>query len=182
MSSTSVYGQTDGQEVDEEADTVPRESSGQVVLEAERILRTRCPESIILHGTLPESTGPGGCCAKQALREGKPIVASPDRWLNLIHVDDGVQAILAAEARARLGRIYNVADDQPVARIDFFEKLAELIQAPRPRFERPVGDQLPPHEQAHRRVSNRRMKSELAVELAYPSYREGLAVSVVKDG
>src|SRR5580704_1284332 len=37
VSSTSVYGQTEGQEVDEESETEPRESSGQVVLEAERI-------------------------------------------------------------------------------------------------------------------------------------------------
>jgi nucleoside-diphosphate-sugar epimerase len=180
VSSTSVYGQTDGEVVDEDAETAPQESSGQVVLEAERILRARCPESIILR--FAGIYGPGRLLREKALREGNPIAAASDRWLNLIQVDDGVQAIRAAEVLGRPGRIYNVADDQPVSRIDFFEKLAELIKAPRPRFERPVGGELPPHEQANRRVSNRRMKSELGVELAHPSYRQGLAACVTTDG
>ncbi len=179
VSSSSVYGQTAGEEVDEDAETTPQESSGQVVLEAERILRERCPQAILLR--FAGIYGPGRLLREQALRAGNSIVASPDRWLNLIQVQDGVQAILAAEARGVPGRIYNVADDEPTPRLAFYALLAELLEAPPPRFERPVGATLPPHEQAHRRVSNRRMRRELEVKLAYPSYREGLVASVGKD-
>ena len=180
VSSTSVYGQTDGSEVDEDAETAPPEASGQVVLEAEQVLRERRPDAIVLR--FAGIYGPGRLLREKALREGQPIVAALDRWLNLIQVDDGVQAILAAESRGQPGRIYNVADDSPVHRIDFFERLAELLNVPRPRFEPPKGDELPPHELANRRVSNRRMRSELGVKLAYPSFREGLAASVPKQG
>ena len=178
VSSTSVYGQTDGSEVDEAAETAPQEASGQVVLEAEQVLRERCPDAIVLR--FAGIYGPGRLLREKALREGHPIVAAPDRWLNLIHVDDGVRAILAAETRGEPGRIYNVADDSPVPRVDFFERLAELLNAPRPRFERPKDDELPPHEQANRRVSNRRMRTELGGQLIYPSFREGLPASVTK--
>lgn len=176
VSSTSVYGQTNGEIVDEEAETAPLESSGQVVLEAERTLQAGCPGSIILR--LAGIYGPGRLLREKALRDGAPITAAPDRWLNLIHVEDGVRAILAAEVRGKNGRTYNVADDHSVSRIDFFEKLAELIKAQRPQFVRPEGNELPPHERANRRVSNKRMRSELGVKLAYPSYREGLAASL----
>jgi nucleoside-diphosphate-sugar epimerase len=178
VSSTSVYGQSDGSEVDEDAETAPREASGQVVLEAEQILRECYPDAIVLR--FAGIYGPGRLLREKALRESQPIVAAPDRWLNLIHVDDGVQAILAAETRGQTGLIYNVADNFPVHRIDFFERLAELLDVPRPRFERPKPDELPAHEQANRQVSNRRMRAELGVKLLYPSFREGLAASVTK--
>ncbi len=176
VSSTSVYGQATGEMVDENSETLPQESSGQIVLEAERVLRAIRPQATILR--FAGIYGPGRLLREQALREGKPIVASPDRWLNLIQVEDGVSAIERAEARGEPGRIFNVADDQPVKRIDFFSRLAELLGASPPRFEPPSSGALPPHEQTHRRISNRRMRSELGVQLAYPSYREGLLASV----
>src|SRR5262245_45229702 len=48
ISSTSVYGQTDGEGVDETSATEPLEESGQIVLKAERVLRHAVPGAIIL--------------------------------------------------------------------------------------------------------------------------------------
>jgi len=48
VSSTSVYGQTGGEEVDESADTQPLDESGRIVLEAERLLHARVPKAVIL--------------------------------------------------------------------------------------------------------------------------------------
>lgn len=179
VSSTSVYGQTAGEFVDEGAATVPPEKSGQVVLQAEQVLRACLPEALVLR--FAGIYGPGRLLREKGIRAGEPIVADPTRWLNLIQVEDGVEAILAAEAGGRPGQIYNVADDMPVPRHSFYELLAELLGAPAPHFEAPVGDAAPPHEVAHRRVSNRRMREELGVSLGYPSYREGLHASVGKD-
>jgi nucleoside-diphosphate-sugar epimerase len=173
VSSTSVYGQTSGEMVDEQAETAPQESSGQVVLDAERALREVRPGAIVLR--FAGIYGPGRLLREQAIRAGQPIVAAPDRWLNLIQVDDGVRAIEAAESRAQPGQIYNIADDEPVRRIDFFTHLATQLGAPTPRFEPVPEGQSPPHELTNRRISNRRMREELQVELAYPSYREGVA-------
>ena len=176
VSSTSVYGQTAGELVDENSQTAPQESSGQIVLAAERVLQANRPRATILR--FAGIYGPGRLLREQALRDCKPIVASPDRWLNLIQVEDGVSAIEMAEVKGEPGSIYNVADDEPVKRGDFFARLAGLLGAPPPRFESPQGGDVPPHELAHRRISNRRMHIDLGVALAYPSYREGLAGSI----
>ncbi|CAN5191557.1 SDR family oxidoreductase [soil metagenome] len=172
VSSTSVYGQTSGEMLDEHAETVPLESSGQVVLDAERVLRDVRPEAVILR--FAGIYGPGRLLREQAIRAGQPIAAAPDRWVNLIHVDDGVLAIEATESRGQPGRIYNIADDEPVKRVDFFTQLAMQLGAPAPRFEPVPEGQSPPHELTNRRISNRRMREELLLDLMYPTYRDGL--------
>src|SRR5262249_5061102 len=112
ISSTGVYGQTDGEEVDETAVTQPLEESGQVVLEAERLLRQRLPQALILR--FAGIYGPGRLLRSQTIQKGEAIVADPEKWLNLIHVEDGVAAVHAAQARGQDGRVYNVCDDHPV--------------------------------------------------------------------
>jgi nucleoside-diphosphate-sugar epimerase len=177
VSSTGVYGQCHGEEVDEEAATEPVEESGGVVLEAERLLRGRCPEAVVLR--FAGIYGPDRLLRAQAVRAGEPTVGDPDRWLNLIHVADGAAAVVAAEARGRPGAVYNVADDRPVRRRDFYTLLAHLLGAPEPRFVPPTpAAPLPGHERTNRRIVNRRLRGELGVSLRYPSYEDGLPASV----
>jgi nucleoside-diphosphate-sugar epimerase len=175
VSSSSVYGQTDGGWVDENAATEPQEESGHNVLDAESILRARLPAAVILR--FSGIYGPGRLLRRATIEKGEPIVGEADKWLNLIHVDDGVRAIVAAEARAAPGRIYNVCDDHPVRRRDFYRELARVLAAPPPRFEPPLAA-LPTHEKANRRIRNTRMKDELQLDLRYADYLQGLAASV----
>jgi nucleoside-diphosphate-sugar epimerase len=86
--------------------------------------------------------------------------------------------VLAAEARAKPGSIYNVSDGHPVRRVDFYARMAEVLGAPPPRFVPPSPDAMPPHESADRRVSNRRMLEELKVELQFPCYEEGFRSAI----
>jgi nucleoside-diphosphate-sugar epimerase len=172
VSSTGVYGQHDGEWVDEGAATEPQDDSGRVVLEAERLLRARLPAAAVLR--FAGIYGPGRLLRRrQALEAGEPFVGDPERWLNLIHVEDGAAAVLAAEARARPGGVYNVCDDRPVRRRDFYALLAELLGTPAPRF-------VPgPDKRANRRISNRRLREELGLPLRYPTCAEGLRVAVL---
>jgi nucleoside-diphosphate-sugar epimerase len=169
VSSTSVYAQTDGGLVDEAGATEPLEESGKVVLDAERLLRSRRPDAVVLR--FAGIYGPGRLLRREALLRGGTVFAGAGRWLNLIHVDDGVEAVLAAEARGTPGATYNVADDTPVTRRDFYTHLAELLGAPQPKFE---GDE----PGANRRVSNARAKAELGWSPRFAGYREGLPPSV----
>lgn len=179
VSSTSVYGQEHGEEVDEEAATEPVEESGQVVLAAEQELRHR-PEIVILR--FAGIYGPGRLLRRQAIEAGEPLVGDAEKWLNLIHVEDGAAAILAAEASAQPGRVYDICDDRPVRRREFYAALACLLRAPEPRFVAPApGTPPPPHERANRRIRNQRMHLELGVTLQYPSFVEGLPASLRKD-
>jgi nucleoside-diphosphate-sugar epimerase len=177
ISSSSVYGQTDGGWVDETAATEPQEESGRIVLDAEAVLRTKLPSALILR--FAGIYGPGRLLRRQTIEKGEPIVGDADKWLNLIHVDDGVRAVLAAEARGRAGQTCNVCDDHPVRRRYFYATMARVLKAPEPRFVMPPADQPPPpHEKGNRRINNRRLKEEWRVELAYPDYEQGLRASV----
>jgi nucleoside-diphosphate-sugar epimerase len=170
VSSTSVYGQDDGGEVDESAPTEPVEASGRIVLEAEQVLRQRLPDALILR--LAGIYGPGRLLRQRAIEAGEPLAADPDKWLNLIHVEDAAAAVQAAVRRGQPGRVYNVSDGHPVRRRDFYAYLAQLLAAPPPRFA-PAGP-----DPTDRRIVNRRMLRELGVVVRFPSYREGLAAAV----
>jgi nucleoside-diphosphate-sugar epimerase len=172
VSSTGVYGHADGNEVDEQAVTDPRDESGRVLERAERELLQRWwPEAVVLR--FAGIYGPGRLIRSQSLLKGEPIPADPEGWLNLIHVEDGAAAVIAADQPARPGATYNIADGRPVRRRDFYARLAELIGAPPPRFVPPAAP-----DPVNRRVSNGKMRTELGVALRYPSYEEGLRASL----
>jgi nucleoside-diphosphate-sugar epimerase len=175
VSSSSVYGQVNGEEVDEDTPTEPLEESGKIVLEAERKLMQRLPTAIVLR--FSGIYGPGRLLRRRTLERNEPIVGDPDKWLNLIHVKDGARAVLAAETYGMPGRIYNVADYQPVRRRDFYNALARSLNVSPPTFVLPTPP-LPSHELANRRINNHRMHDELKVKLQYPSYEVGLPASV----
>jgi nucleoside-diphosphate-sugar epimerase len=179
ISSTGVYGQSAGEAVDEEAATDPADESGRVVLDAERALRRRLPEAIILR--LAGIYGPNRLIRGEALQSGEPIVGDPDKLLNLIHVEDAAAAVLAAEERGRPGAIYNISDDAPIARGEFYRHLARLLHAPEPRF---TEEPQPSSRRArtNRRIVNKRMHDELALNLRYPTYREGLLACLAAKG
>ncbi len=175
VSSTSVYGQTDGSIVDECSPTEPTEESGQIVLEAERLLWARRPAAIVLR--LAGIYGPNRLLRRQAqLQSGEPITGDPTRWLNLIHVDDGAVAVLATESRGAAGETYNIADDEPTSRRAFYIRLAELVGAPQPVF-----DDRPEPRANNRRVDSAKAKAALSWAPKYLSYREGLPAAVRKS-
>jgi nucleoside-diphosphate-sugar epimerase len=177
ISSSSVYGQSDGGWVDESSATEPQEESGRIVFAAEEVLRSQLPSAIILR--FAGIYGPGRLLRRNAIEKGEPIVGDADKWLNQIHVDDGARAALAAEERGDPGRVYNVCDDHPVRRRHFYTAMSRLLHAPEPAFVAPPADQpTPPHEKAHRRINNRRMKDELRFELRFPDYQQGLRASI----
>ena len=77
------------------------------------------------------------------------------------------------------GRIYNLVDDEAAAPQDVVSYAADLLGlAPPPEIPFEEAD-LSPMARAFygncKRVRNRRIRTELGVDLRYPTYREGLA-------
>jgi nucleoside-diphosphate-sugar epimerase len=173
VSSTSVYGQTGGEWVDEDSPAKPAEENGRTVLLCERLLRKRLPEAIILR--FAGIYGSGRLIKRAAVAKGEPLATDPDKTINLIHVEDGARAVVAAAERGRPGATYNVADGHPVTRREFYSELARLLGAPPPRFEPAQSDR------TDRRISNRRLREELGLTLFYPDYRAGLRQAVQPD-
>jgi nucleoside-diphosphate-sugar epimerase len=183
ISSTGVYGQREGQWVDEDSRCEPTRAGGQACLAAERnLLASRWSQrAIILR--LAGIYGPHRLPRLSELMAGQPLSTDPEGVINLIHVEDAARTVLvAAEASVPLPRVFVVADGQPVARGEFYATLARLAGAPPPRFDAAAAS---PRSRGqgggHKRVSNRRMLCELGVAPRYPSYREGLAAVAEQD-
>ncbi len=178
-SSTGVYGQAGGDWVDEDSPCRPTRDAGRAMLAAETVLDNSrfSDRSIILR--LAGLYGPGRIPRIADLLARRPLAIAAQGYLNLIHVDDAARLIVAAESRATPPRTYVIADGQPVRRRDFYQHLAALLGLPAVTFtDPPPGDRSALRGGSDKRVRSARIFEELAVPLAYPSYREGLAAMV----
>jgi len=184
ISSTGVYGDADGDWVDESTVCKPLREGGAASLAAEQAIANHPlgKRAVVLR--LAGIYGPGRVPRADAIRRGEPIDAPASGYLNLIHVDDAAAVVLEVERRAGDGRIalprtYNVADGRPGLRREYYGELARLLGGPPPKFvEAPTSSPAAARAAADKRISNRRLLDEVAPTLKYPSFREGLAAIV----
>ena len=183
ISSSSVYGQSDGEWVDENSECCPVQARGECCLAAEELVhaffnkgaaiqsgRSSCANVLRLSGIY----GPGRLLSRmESLRAGETLAGRGDAWLNLIHVDDAVSAVRACEARGQPDLTYLVTDDQPILRAEYYALLARLAGAPPPRFN-PESAPGRGSGGINKRCRNRRIKEELNLVLAYPTINEGV--------
>ncbi|MBJ3777145.1 SDR family oxidoreductase [Acuticoccus sp. 2012] len=179
LSTVGVYGDHQGAEVDERAQCMPMSDRGVWRLGAEEAWsalgrRIGVPVGIF---RLAGIYGPGRN-KLVSLAEGRARrVIKKGQVFNRIHVDDIAATLEAAVARPQ-HRIYNVADDLPAPPEDVLTYAAELMGVDPPPAV-PFDDAaLSPMARTFygevKRVSNRRIRTELGVRLANPTYREGL--------
>jgi nucleoside-diphosphate-sugar epimerase len=180
-SSTSVYGQTQGQWLTEDSPADPVEEPGKIGKEAEETLRSwgeqvGCPQVVLRFSGL---YGPGRVIGRATLERGDPITGNPDRFLNLVHIDDAACAAVAALEKADRDSLFLVSDDRPVERREYYTLAAQLLNAPPPRFEPPSLDN---RDTTNRRIANRKMREVLGVRLAYPDITTGLPAAIGLPG
>lgn len=165
VSSTAVYGQSDGSVVDEESPTDPSSFAGRVLLEAEAVAQAAGGSVLRLAGIY----GPGRTRLIDQVRAGEATYPSPDVHTNRIHRDDGAGALAHLLTLGDPAPVYLGVDDDPAPRGEVLRWLADRLDAPRPH-EAPDartrgGD---------KRCSNARLRAS-GYDLTYPSYRDGYA-------
>jgi nucleoside-diphosphate-sugar epimerase len=172
VSSTSVYGQDNGEWIDELSPCVPASVEGEICLEAEEIARSHF--SAAANCTVLRFSGlygPGRLLRRiESVRGQEPIRANPDGFLNLIHVDDGARIVEALAERTNVAATYLVTDNNPVRRRDYYSRLAELIGAASPIFQSDPADA----GRINKRCSNARIRAELGDILRFPTFEVGL--------
>jgi nucleoside-diphosphate-sugar epimerase len=182
ISTTGVYGPASGEWIDELTLPDPQREGGRASLEAERILAAHPlgRRSAILR--LAGLYGPGRVPHLDKLRASEPLPVPAEGWLNLIHVDDAARVVIAADAwldrqpSADAPHVFCVVDDLPVQRRDYYAEVARIIGARPPTFTPPAADSpAAARASVSRRVSNRRLRTTLGVNWAFPTYRDGLA-------
>lgn len=181
VSSTSVYGQSSGEWVDETSVCQPTQSGGQLNLAAEQHVKEHFSAqstSTFNIMRLAGIYGPGRLLSRvESLRSGSPIMGRSDSWLNLIHVDDAVTAVQAVALNGHRDAIYNVVDDRPIRRGEYFEMLAKLIGAPTPTFD-PNQPGVRGSGGLNKRCANQRIRSALGWSPVYSSIDTGLPAAV----
>lgn len=175
-SSTSVYPQGDGIQVDESAPTIEASERGQVLLEAEARLRSghdAWHRWFVLR--LAGIYGPGRQHLVEQVRGGA-VSGNGAHHLNLIHRDDIVTAIracLAAPATVA-DEIFNVADDGAATKAEIVTWLAAHLGVPPPRF---TGESFGMLRRTtpDRMIANAKLKTRLGWRPQFPTFREGYA-------
>lgn len=131
ISSTSVYGQVDGCTVTESSDTFPARETGNLLLDAEKIVLAG--DGIVAR--LTGIYGPGRSMLLQKFIADEARIEEPGtRYLNHIHRDDAARAVfhLANNYALFPGEIFNVADSTPLQQQHCYIKLSELLHRPLP--------------------------------------------------
>jgi dTDP-4-dehydrorhamnose reductase len=180
LSSVGVYGDRRGEWVDETMTPMPASERSLVRLQAERswaaIGKETDKKVYILR--LAGIYGPGRN-ALCSLKEGTARrVVKRGHVSNRIHVEDISRAIEAAIAHKGQGGIFNVSDDAPAPPQDIIVYAAMLMGIDPPPEQDLVAADLTPLARSfyaeNKRVSNRKLKDEFGIRLAYPTYRVGL--------
>jgi len=92
-----------------------------------------------------------------------------------IYIDDLVAIVQAAEERGEHKSKYLVADDEPTTQGAYAQWLCERLKLPLPPSRAIFEPGAPQVAHRNRKIRNAKLKRELAIELRYPSFREGEA-------
>ncbi len=185
-STSGVYGDCNGELVDENRATAPLTERATRRVEQENTLldycRTKSVRAVILR--IAGIYGPGRLPVAALERKDPVIRISEANPGNRIHRDDLVEALRLALVSEQAEGIYNVADGNFVSGTDYYQRVANAL-----------GLELPPEisrEQARkqfskmrysflresRRLDTKRLRKHLGLQLRYANLDEGIAASI----
>jgi nucleoside-diphosphate-sugar epimerase len=183
VSTTGVYGDCQGQLIDETRAVAPHNARARRRVDAERVLRAWARGA---GGRLAIVRAPGIYARERLplvrLSQGTPaLLAGDDVYTNHIHADDLARIVALALLRALPGRIYNAVDDTRMKMGDYFDAVADAFGLARPpRVARAqLAAEVSPIKLSFmaesRRIGNERIKRELGVRLRYPDAAAAVA-------
>ena len=179
ISTTGVYGNCNGEHVDESRPPKPESARARRRIDAERQLK-KWGRS---HGVSITVLRAPGIYAEDRLpldrlkRQTPALVSADDVYTNHIHADDLASAvILAMQQRwSKQYRVFNVADDSQLKMGDYFDQVADAFGLARPPrisrsdAEKRIAPIVLSFMRESRRISNARIKRELKLVLMYPT-------------
>lgn len=169
ISSTGVYGQQNGEWVNEKSPTEPEHYSGKWVLFGEQYLQQHLDNYIIVR-----FSGIYGDNRRWLINQaisGKAIQKSPPIWTNRIHEADCVGSLAflinAYRQGQALDNLYLISDDTPVSRYEVCAFICQLSGQPLPHVEHQKLT-----DKCNKRCDNSKIKS-LGYDFIYPTFEHG---------
>jgi nucleoside-diphosphate-sugar epimerase len=187
LSATNVYGDYQGQYVDELSATKPTTQKGQNRLLAEEQWLSTCKANELpLHifriaGIYGEQRNIYEKIKKETLKN----IVKHGQFFSRIHVSDLVNVLLASMKKPNPINVYNVSDDFPSSLSDVIKFVCELAKLKTPE-EINYNDLDQEYRQnsfyaENKKIANRHLKEDLGIILEYPSYREGYLEIINND-
>ncbi|HLV49181.1 MAG TPA: NAD-dependent epimerase/dehydratase family protein [Aliidiomarina sp.] len=165
ISSTSVYGDEEGNWVNEESVTKPDGFSGQTMLACEQLLRASSYAGAILRCS--GIYGPGRLRMLNSVRSKN--ITLRNNWTNRVHSDDIARALvfLCGQPTTKMD-VLLVTDDAPSLQTEVVTWLAAELSLD-------ITDLItnaPPSKLGGKRISNKKLKS-LGFTFSYPTFKHG---------
>jgi len=165
VSSTAVYGQSDGSIVDEETAPEPARFNGKALLQMER-LAADCTDSLVV-ARVSGIYGPGReGMIRLAASKGLEIQKDPPVFTNRIHRDDVAAALMHLLLLDEPQPLYLLSDDLPVAKYEVLAWIAATLGNAAPK------GLITGQGSEGKRVSNTRLRGS-GFQLSFPDYRTG---------
>lgn len=182
ISTTGVYGDCNGEWVDEQSDTNPQTDRGKRRLSSEQQWLQWGDENLVPVSIL---RAPGiyanSRIPKERIAKGTPVVVGNEcGFTNRVHAEDLARACILAMNKSNHAEIYNATDGTPGKIGEYLQAAAQVIGMPpleeisMQQAQRELSEGMLSYLSESRKISNRKLLDELGFELKYPDFRVGL--------
>lgn len=176
LSSTSVYGNHNGDWVSEESqvDTTNYLGSNRLIAE-KQWLNSGLPVNILrLTGIYGKNRS-----VFDSIKINKAVrVLKDNHYFSRIYIKDLANIIKLVMNNPKIGEIYNVADDMPSPQHEVTEFACGLINQATPKLinfeDAQLSDAMRSYYNSSKRVDNKKLKRDYNIKLDFPSYKDGL--------
>ena len=185
LSATSVYGDHNGEWVNEKSETKPSTLNGKNRLKAENDWRVFSKEN-----NLPlQIFRLSGIYSKQnnilkRLKTGQAkIIKKEKHFFSRIHVEDIANILFISLKKFKTNEIFNISDDQPASQEEvavYGALLLKMNKLNSLKIEDLEEGMLKDFYKESKKVDNKKIKNFFNYQFIYPSYKEGLD-NIVND-
>ena len=179
LSATSVYGDHQGEWVDELSKTNPTSSNGVDRLIAERLWldlasKQNIPLQIFrLSGIYSDQSN-----TLVRLKSGRAnVINKKNHFFSRIHVEDIANVLFKSLSNFKSSEIYNISDDKPSSSEEIILYGIKILNIKKPKsieVKEIESEMLKNFYKESKKVSNQKMKSFFNYKLKFPTYVEGL--------
>ena len=179
LSATSVYGNHEGNWVDETSATNPTSLNGKNRLNAEKAwIEIRKNQGLPIQIFRLSGIYSNNFNILKRLKSGEAkIINKKNHFFSRIHVDDIANVLHKSMINFKNGEIYNISDDKPASNEEVIMYGIKLLGIKKPEIlevEDIKSEMLKNFYKDSKKVSNKKMKNHFSYKLKYPSYIEGL--------
>ena len=179
LSTTGVYGDFNGQWVDENSETKPGSKNGIERLKAEKLwieISKKYNLQLQIFRLSGIYSNQSNILKRLKTKEVK-IVNKKNQFFSRIHLEDIANVLFKSLEIFKKGEIYNISDDKPASMEEVINYGTKLLGVDKPKtieVDQLENEMLRNFYKDSKKISNKKMKKFFKYELKYPTYIEGL--------